>query len=391
MRTKHLVTGLNILIVEDNIGDARLIAEMLKESGFDKYEATYISDYHELTEIEANHFHVVLLDLHLSDLPPIETFKMFHAAFPKKPIIVLTGLDDDALAAKVVRMGAQDYLVKGTFGAGTLKRSIMYSIERKKSQMRILRMERRSRKLQLNSDKLKSETVRLKDLNKAKDVFLSIASHQLRTPATAVKQYIGMLLEGFGGETTKQQQHFLTTAYQSNERQLKIVNDLLKVAKLDAGHITLSKSITDINALITTILEDQASTFKLRGQKIIFTPVTPNVEVNIDAANFRMVVENILDNASKYSPVSSEIFVSIALSKNIVRITIQDKGMGISKVDQKKMFKKFSRADSSFIVEPDGSGLGLYWAQEIIKLHDGEILLDSKLKKGSTFTICIPA
>lgn len=381
---------LNIFIVEDNDGDARLISELLREAAIGDCSTSFVKELSEMQALDTAPVDVILLDLHLSELSPIATFKLVNSIFPKTPIIVLTGTDDDNLAARVMRLGAQDYLIKGTFGAHTLKRSINYSIERKKSQIRILRAEKKSRKLTLKTMVLRDEAARLQETNKAKDVFVSIASHQLRTPATAVKQYLGMLLEGYRGELTDEQRAFITTAYNSNERQLKIVDDLLRVARLDAGHVILHRTPTNINELLQSIIRDQQDTFLNRHQMVHFSPTHPAYDLNIDADNMRMVFENILDNAGKYSPEETSVYVTISVNKQGTTIAIKDQGIGISEADSHKLFQKFSRADSSFRRAPNGSGLGLYWAQEIVKLHGGIITFDSKLGLGSTFTIDLP-
>lgn len=381
---------LSILIVEDNIGDARLIEELLKEIDIGDHEVTYVVDTEEVRQISKIKFDVVLLDLHLSDMTPMQTYKIVNNFFPRIPIIVLTGLEDDTLAAKIVRMGAQDYLIKGTFDSGTLRRSIKYSIERKKSQLRLARVESKTRQLQVHANDLEGETKRLEAINKAKDVFLSIASHQLRTPATSVKQYLGMLLEGYGGKVPATQKQFIETAYQSNERQIKIVDDLLRVAKLDAGHITLHKRLIDLNQMIMRVIADQEQAFKIRKQIVLFKPFEGLEPVNVDTNNLQMVFENLLDNAGKYSDENTTVEISVRQTRDKIIIEFRDEGIGISNTDQVKLFQKFSRIDNSFKYSPNGSGLGLYWAQEIVKLHDGMIRVKSSPGNGTTFSIELP-
>src|SRR5581483_8773262 len=161
---------LRILIVEDNIGDARLIEEILKETNLGDYEITYITNVDEAVKISKMKFDLVLLDLHLSDMTPVQTYKAVNKNFPKIPIVVLTGLEDDELASKIVRMGAQDYLIKGSFGASTLRRTNRYAIERKKSHLRMARIQNKSRLVQVLATDLEDETERLEPINGAKDV-----------------------------------------------------------------------------------------------------------------------------------------------------------------------------------------------------------------------------
>lgn len=232
---------------------------------------------------------------------------------------------------------------------------------------------------------------RLQELSDSKHDFISLASHQLRTPATAVKQYIGMLNEGYAGEMTKEQQKMLTIAYQSNQRQLEIIEDLLKIAKVDDGKVFLEKATCDVVKKVEVAICHQSEMYKSREQCIIFDKPEDKIMVNIDGKLMIMVLENLLDNAGKYSMPGKIVHVSIDQDKDCAAIHIQDNGIGIRLIDRKKLFKKFSRIDSSLSVPAGGTGLGLYWVKKIIDLHGGSIEVISKINKGSIFTIKIPS
>ncbi len=240
------------------------------------------------------------------------------------------------------------------------------------------------------NETLTEQRARLMEINQSKDEFISLASHQLRTPATGVKQYIGMLLEGYCGELTDPQKRLLTTAHESNERQLNIVNDLLNVAQVDAGKITLIKRPTDLIAMLKDIIKEQADTFKGRRQKITIQNKTLHPVIQADEDRLRMVLENIIDNASKYSTSGSTITINLRETKTNLLIKIADNGVGIAPEDYSKLFKKFSRIENSLSNAVSGSGLGLYWAQQIINLHAGTITVTSKVGKGSIFTVKLP-
>jgi two-component system CheB/CheR fusion protein len=250
-----------------------------------------------------------------------------------------------------------------------------------------------------NNLKLKSENVtdnllkqrdKLQKLNDAKDEFIMLASHQLRTPATAVKQYVGMLVDGYAGAMSEEQSKMLTVAYKSNERQLEIIEDLLRVAKVDAGKVYLEKKPYDIGQQVETAMKEQAVLFENRGQTIAYNPPSKQVIVYGDYRLILMVIENILDNAGKYSQDGKQVIISIKQSDIYTSISIQDKGVGISKVDMKKLFEKFSRIDNSLSASVKGTGLGLYWAKKILDLHGGNIKVTSKINRGSIFTINTP-
>jgi PAS domain S-box-containing protein len=229
----------------------------------------------------------------------------------------------------------------------------------------------------------------LLELNAAKDEFIRLASHQLRTPATGVKMYIGMLMGGYADEPTEKQMQMLDQAYKSNDRQLQIIDDLLKVATVDAGKVLLNKEACDLASVVGEVISELQHTTASRKQQIIFIPPPEAITAHIDKRFIRMVVENIIDNASKYSPANTTITVNVA-RKDHNEITIIDQGVGIAKKDQAQLFKKFSRVHNSMSISAAGTGLGLYWAKEIISLHGGTITINSKLRHGSTFTIKLP-
>lgn len=258
--------------------------------------------------------------------------------------------------------------------------------ERKKSQ----EARQRAKDLEAITAALTTQHAQLLELNTAKDEFIALASHQLRTPATGVKQYIGMLLEGYMGRLSKKQANALLTAYESNERQLNIINDLLRVAQVDAGKVILMKTQIDIVPLIQEVLDEQSAKFIQRNQTINFTHTQKNMIASFDKDRLRMVIENIIDNASKYTPNDKILGVSLNFENGMVVIAVTDTGVGIASQDLESIFRKFSRSANSMSAIAGGTGLGLYWAHKIVKLHGGDITIVSKPGKGSVFTIKIP-
>jgi PAS domain S-box-containing protein len=255
----------------------------------------------------------------------------------------------------------------------------------------IRRTTKRSKELETIAEALREQRTQLVALNKAKDEFISLASHQLRTPATGVKQYIGMALEGYAGDLTPDMRLFLERAYESNERQINVINDLLQVAQVDAGKVVLDREPTDLVELIRSVILEQSSRFMVRDQIVTFKPKMKELVVSADEARLRMVLDNLIDNASKYTPHNKSIEIKLTKRKDMVCIAIADEGVGIPEADVAKIFRKFSRLDNPLSAHVGGSGLGLYWAQKIVNLHEGSIKVESVVNKGSTFTICLPA
>jgi signal transduction histidine kinase len=183
----------------------------------------------------------------------------------------------------------------------------------------------------------------------------------------------------------------LNIAFTNNEHQLEIIEDLLRVAKVDAGKLLLHKSSYDIVKQIKKVIKDQAILFKLRDQTITFKKPAEAVMVFSDENLIQMVLENILDNASKYSQHGADIAIGVKQNRGFTRISIRDNGVGIRQVDIHNLFKKFGRIDNPLTDSVKGTGMGLYWAQKVLNLHGGGIEVSSKINRGSTFVINIPS
>lgn len=231
---------------------------------------------------------------------------------------------------------------------------------------------------------------RERSLEQAKSEFIDIAAHQLRTPATSVKQYLGLLLGGYLGKLTKQQRDALQTATTSNDQELNIVEDILRVARADGGNITLHPQPTNLDKLLKSVAATYKTVLKDRKQKIELQLPKRAVSANIDPTYIRIVVENLIDNASKYSADSTAIVLRLTRSRGVAFIGVEDHGVGIRTRDQPKLFQKFSRIENSRSASVSGTGLGLYWVRKIVELHEGSVKVESKQNKGSKFIVQLP-
>ena len=250
---------------------------------------------------------------------------------------------------------------------------------------------REGRNLQSRLRIIAKQREQLISTNRLKDDFILLASHQLRTPATGVKQYIGMLLQGYSDAVTEDQEELLKRAYESNEQQLRIVNDLLRVARVDAGRVSLTKSSCELVDFIRSIVAEQCNVFYHRQQSVVFAPSHKTLVTSIDTDLMRVVLENLLDNASKYSPAGKTTTVGLLKDSDALVVQVKDDGIGIRKKDQRQLFQKFSRFASPPSETDSGTGLGLYWAKKIVELHGGTLEVASRVRQGSTFSIRLPA
>lgn len=227
-------------------------------------------------------------------------------------------------------------------------------------------------------------------LNASKDEFISLASHQLRTPATIVKQYLHLILEGYLGPVGPKIEEAIARANVSNERQIEIVDDLLRVARLDAGKIELVRTTTNLVPVIQEVINQHHTIFEDRQQVVNLSYSEAGISASVDLPRMKMVLENIVDNASKYSPPGKNIEIHIKKKKSAIDIIIKDHGVGISSQDIPRLFHKFSRLPNQLSVAVGGTGLGLYWAKRIVELHGGTITVKSSPNRGAVFTVTLP-
>ncbi len=362
-----------VLLVDDDEDDFLIVRNLLSKLHDEdsRFELEWIRNYKDAKQTISQSSHdLYLIDYRLGADNGLELLEELTIQERPQPFIILTGAGDQRIEQQAMRIGVADYLVKGSFDAELLSRVMRYSLQRK-----ILEEQRLQH---------------LIEINRSKDEFISLASHQLRTPATVVKQYLAMVIDGYAGDISSDQHLMLSRAYEGNELQLRIVNDLLHVATLDAGRVRLQKNMIDPVDLVREAVQGQQTKFADRQQIAHITADMNIGKLNADELKLRMVLDNLVDNASKYSDEGTEIVTHVTKVDDAVRIAITDHGVGIKADEKDKLFQKFSRLPNRLSAEVGGSGLGLYWAWQIIELHGGWIEVDSVESQGTTFTIVLP-
>jgi len=206
-----------------------------------------------------------------------------------------------------------------------------------------------------------------------------------------VKQYVGLLLDGYLGRLTRKQHEALTVAYKNNESEIRIMNDLLDVAKLDLKRIQLHTQRVNIVSIVRQVLKEFDSYTEARGLDITLKAPTEVMAV-VDREYIKGVIEKLIDNAIKYSHDRTKITVKVRSNAALgaCEIIIRDNGLGIQKREISKLFMKFSRLTNEFSANTEGSGLGLYWVKQVLELHGGSIDVTSQEGRGSKFTVRVP-
>jgi signal transduction histidine kinase len=357
-----------VLLVDDDEEDYLIIRHLFNSMKSIESELEWVASSDEAIEKikEARH-DAYLIDYRLDARTGLDVLEEVGADRRSEPFILLTGVGDQGIERQSLELSASDYLVKKGLTSDNLARTLYYALGRKAQE--------------------KQKIEQLIEVNRAKDEFISIASHQLRTPVTTVKQYTAMLIDGMAGELSEKQREFLQKAYESNERQLAIINGLLKVAQIDAGGMELALQSTDVGRMVQEAVEDFRPGFEQVGQTLTCL-ATKGLLLEVDENALRMVIDNLLENAQKYSEAGGETRIEIAENVASVDIVISDQGVGIEHPE--RLFQKFSRIANKLSTEVGGTGLGLYWAQSIARLHGGDLTYQENKPNGSKFIITLP-
>jgi two-component system sensor histidine kinase ChiS len=234
-----------------------------------------------------------------------------------------------------------------------------------------------------------------------KDELVSVASHELRTPMTAIKGYLWMALNKQKGNLNEKLEQYLQRSYDSSERLIELVNDMLSVSRLEGKRVTLDLKPLNLVEFIPTILEDLMPKAMEKGLELTFEKPSDQLPLaNADEVRLREIMMNLVGNALKFTE-KGRIWITAkavpphqeGIDKPMIEIDINDTGKGISSEDRKKLFTKFGKLQQGTFVkssEEGGTGLGLYITKGLVELHGGSIWVEGELGKGTTFSFTIP-
>jgi PAS domain S-box-containing protein len=232
-----------------------------------------------------------------------------------------------------------------------------------------------------------------REVDKAKSEFVSLASHQLRTPLSAINWYTEMLLAGDAGEINKEQRKYLDEVYRGNQRMVELVNSLLNVSRIDLGTFSVEPEPTNITEIADSVLKElkpQSSEKKLRVE-VEYDANIPTM--NLDPKLIRMILQNLLSNSVKYTPEKGAVRLCITIESRPhkhLQIVVADTGYGIPADQTDKIFTKLFRADNVMEKDTEGTGLGLYLVKSILETTGGTISFKSRKDKGTQFFVTLP-
>jgi signal transduction histidine kinase len=366
--------ALHVLLVEDNAGDVRLLREMFSKERSDSFELTHLL---RMSEAEAHlakgGVDIVLLDLGLPDGHGLDTVRRTHAVAPDVPVIVLTGLDDEALAAEAMNAGAQDYLIKGQIENRALPRALRYAIER--------------HRMQTETDLFRTNQIQFKD------EFLSHVSHELRSPLSAIRQFVGILLDGLAGEMNPEQREYLEIVLRNVKQLQSMINDLFDVTGVQAGKLRIDLQCASVSdAIVYTVnsLEGAAAT---KGITLSSDIESWLPSICADPTRVRQILVILVDNAIKFTPADGTVKVQARVCKddpNVLLLEVSDSGCGISPEMTERIFERLFQASDPALAGRKGLGLGLYICKDLVGRQGGKIWASSSPGQGSVFSVTFP-
>lgn len=240
-------------------------------------------------------------------------------------------------------------------------------------------------KVENATKQLRQKNDRLRLLDQTKDDFISMASHQLRTPLTSVKGYLSMVLDGDAGAISPMQRKLLTQSFVSSQRMVYLIADLLNISRLRTGKFVIESSPTNLARITKEEVDQLVDTAKGRGLELSYQEPEQFPTYMFDETKLRQVIMNFIDNAIYYTPSGGHIVVEIKDKPETIELTVTDDGIGVSRAEQHHLFTKFYRAPNARRARPDGTGLGLFMAKKVILAQGGATIFRSAEGKGSTF------
>ncbi len=227
--------------------------------------------------------------------------------------------------------------------------------------------------------------------NTAKSEFLSIVSHQLRTPLSGTKWIFKMLMDGDLGAFTDEQKDIVRKGYESNEQMIKLLNEIIVANQNEEWEFKYSFCKSDLEKIIESIITEFLEEARVKNVRIIFERPYRNFPlIELDPEKIRLAIQNLIENAIKYSHEDGKVVITLIPRTDTISLDVQDSGIGITAEQQEKIFQKFFRADNAKTHKKTGTGLGLFTARAVVERHHGKLSFKSIENRGTTFTVTLP-
>ncbi len=379
----------DVLLIEDNPGDAVLIEHRLNSIRDTRFRLEKVERLARGMEVlVGGGAHVVLLDLNLPDSSGLATLETLHANWPDVPVVVLTGLEDRKLGAQAIRLGAQDYLPKAKVNAELLSRTIHHAIGRQRLISELRKAEQVRRTLKAKEMVLQQ----LKELTQLQQEFIDVVTHELRTPMTAIRSAVGLLLDGTLGELDDRQTQFLEMIERNIERLARFSTDVLALSRLDADRYPLRSTQQPLLSMLTPPVELVRNKADENGIAVILDNESmAGLQVYADADAVAQMMANLCSNVVAHCPEGTTLTVRARpRGQHYTEVRVEDDGPGIPPEALPRVFDRFYQSGRQSGPGYRGSGVGLSVCRSLVEKMGGYIAVESVLDEGTTFRFSLP-
>lgn len=361
-----------ILIVDDNPSNIQVVATIMAEYGYELGIAMNASEAYSF--LGENTPELILLDIDMPEIDGYEVCSTLKKDYRYKdiPIIFLTVKDEKEDIVKAFDLGSVDYVTK-PFNRKELVSRVRTHLSLKKAK-----------------DELQRKNRELKKAMKIKDEFLLLMTHEFKTPLNVILAALQTIENIYGYQVGEKVKNYLKSIKLNSFRQLRLVNNLLDITKINTEHFKMHKRNVDIIFVSQAIVESVDIYAKQKGVELKFSSEVDYLEMAIDEEKYERILLNLLSNAIKFTPEGKAIYVNISYKNRKATITVRDEGIGIPKEKQELIFERFGQVDSTLSRQAEGTGVGLSLAKSLITAMGGKISVDSEERKGSLFTITLP-
>lgn len=361
-----------VLIVDDNPNNIQVVAAIMAEHNYELGIAMNALEAYKF--LEANTPELILLDVNMPEVDGFEVCSTLKSDEKYKdiPIIFLTAKDEKEDIVKAFDLGAVDYVTK-PFNRKELIARVRTQISLKKTR-----------------DELEKRNYELKKSLEMKDEFLSLVSHEFRTPLNVISSAIQAMSYIYGSELPIKAKQYLSMIRQNTFRQLRLVNNLLDITRVNAGRIKINKKNIDIVFLTKAIIESVSTYASQKKIEVIFTALFEKKIIGIDDEKYERILLNLLSNAIKFTSEGDFITVTLSSMEDKICVEVKDTGIGIPENKIEVIFERFGQVDSSLSRQAEGTGIGLSLVKKFTEALGGSIFVKSQVGEGSAFTILLP-
>lgn len=377
-----------VLIVDDDMALLQALPQAIALRMKNMHVDTSDSALGALQQVQESEYDAIVSDIKMPGMDGITLIERLHNLCPDTPTLLITGHGERDLAIQALRVGAYDFIQK-PIDRDYFVSSLQRAIQTRQMRRQIAEQQEELEQYTHQLEKTVAERTRaLVEANAAKDVFMSMVSHELKTPLTTLKGITQMLARRLERGDQIEAQN-LTLLDHSVRRMERLVNDLLNTSLMETGMFSLNRQRDDVVAFLQELLVEHGEAMGSTLQKDIPTGELTSL---IDRERISQVILNLLSNARKYSPSDAPVVVKLERQDNHAVISVTDHGVGIPPEKLAHIFERFYRVPEIDVQtgSSSGVGLGLYIAQKIIERHDGKLTVTSTPGRGSTFTIHLP-